>query len=149
MRTNLPKLEKRHDRYLGNSRLVELGERINRHHSLRCRNQRSGHPFCHRGCIRESPSLPSRRRLNRYSPLLRQLHQWLLRWRGLVGIGMDRGLQTDRREKVPRYGRDHIRWYDNRLERRLRRRHFLEEESTALQELDCQQLILPYGDPFI
>ena len=27
----------------------------------------------------------------------------------LVGIGMDRGLQTDRREKVPRYGRDHIR----------------------------------------
>ena len=38
---------------------------------------------------------------------------------------------------------------DNRLERRLRRRHFLEEESTALQELDCQQLILPYGDPFI
>ena len=65
----------------------------------------------------------------------------------LVGIGMDRGLQTDRREKVPRYGRDHIRWYDNWLERRLRRRHFLEEESTALQELDCQQLILPYGDP--
>ena len=106
-------------------------------------------PICHRGCIRESPSLPSRRRLNRYSPLLRQLHQRLLRWRGLVGIGMDRGLQTDRREKVPRYGRDHIRWYDNRLERRLRRRHFLEEESTALQELDRQQLILPYGDPFI
>ncbi len=45
MRTNLPKLEKRHDRYLGNSRLVELGERINRHHRY--------------GAVTKDPAIPS------------------------------------------------------------------------------------------
>lgn len=45
MRTNLPKLEKRHDRYLGNSRLVELGERINRIHRY--------------GAVTKDPAIPS------------------------------------------------------------------------------------------